>query len=138
MVFSYYSNVTNGKLQNNVSQQIANHLKQFNGKRVEIKIQKLKSTRSVQQNRLWWLYVDILHKELGYHKEEMHEILKFKFLKKELVNESTGEILTYIGSTAKLSKSEFIELVDRLIQWSAETFNIILPLPNEQTELSYD
>ena len=135
MKLTYYSNVTNGKLQKNVSQIIASELNHFDGKRVEITIQKLKSSRSIQQNRLWWLYVTILAKELGYNKDEMHEICKYKFLKKEKVDEKTGEVFQYIGSTAKLGKGEFVELMDSLIRWSAETFNIVLPLPNTQTEI---
>jgi len=136
MKLEYYSNVSeDGKLQKNVSQKIANELKYFANKRVEITIQKLKSTRSLQQNRLWWLYVTIIAKDVGYTKEEMHEILKFKFLKREKVDEKTGEIFEYIGSTTKLNKSEFSDLISDLIQWAAQNFNLVLPLPNEQTEL---
>lgn len=132
---TYYSNVNDGRLQSNVSKSIALELKQFEGKRVEINIQKLKSTRSCQQNKYWWCIVSILSKEIGYTKDELHEILKFKFLKKEKVDEKTGEIFEYVGSTAKLSKTEFAEIVDGLIQWSSETFGVSLPIPNEQTEL---
>lgn len=135
MKLTYYSNVTNRKLQKNVSQIIASELNNFEGKRVEITIQKLKSSRSIMQNRLWWLYVTILANELGYSKDEMHEICKFKFLKKEKIDEKTGELFQYIGSTATLGKGEFVDLVDSLIRWSAETFNIVLPLPNTQTEI---
>lgn len=135
MKLTYYSNVADGHLQTNVSKSIKSDLGAFNGKRVEITIQRLKSTRSAQQNRLWWLYVGILSKEIGYSKDEMHEICKFKFLKRESVNKKTGEIFEYIGSTTKLSKSDFADMVNDLIQWSAETFNINLPLPSEQTEL---
>ena len=137
MKLAYYSNVKDGKLQKNVSLQIAEEIKHFEGKRVEITVQKLKSTRSTQQNRLWWLYVTIIAKEIGYDKNEMHEILKFKFLKKEKVDERTGEIFEYIGSTAKLNKSDFADMVTDLIRYAAETFDIILPLPGEQSEMNY-
>lgn len=137
MKLTYYSNVKEGQLQKNVRLQIAEELKHFEGKRVEITIQKLKSTRSLQQNRLWWLYVTIIAKEVGYSKEEMHEILKFKFLKREKVDEKTGEVFEYIGSTTKLNKTEFADMVTDLIRFAAETFNIILPLPGEQSEMNY-
>ena len=135
MNLNYYSDVKNGKLQKNVSLKIASELKQFEGKRVEIKIQKLKSTRSQQQNRYWWAIVTILSNEIGYTKEELHDILKFKFLKKSKVVEGTGEILEYLGSTAKLNKSEFADLTTDLIRWSAETFNVVLPQPGEQLDI---
>jgi len=137
MKLTYYSNVKDGKLQKNVSLQIAEEIKHFEGKRVEITIEKLKSTRSNQQNRLWWLYVTIIAKEIGYDKSEMHEILKFKFLKKEKVDEKTGEVFEYIGSTAKLNKTDFADMVNDLIRYAAETFDIILPLPGEQSEMNY-
>lgn len=135
MILHYYSNVNGGKLQKNVRIQIANELKEFNGKRIEIKIQKLKSVRSQQQNRYWWAIITILAKEIGYTKNEMHEILKFKFLKRSKIVESTGEVLEYIESTTKLNKSDFADMTSELIRWSAETFNVILPIPGEQTDL---
>lgn len=136
MQLKYYSNVSNeGKLQKNVSEKIALELKEFSGKRVEITIEKLRSTRSSRQNRLWWLYMTILSKEIGYTKDEMHEICKFKFLKREKVDEKTGEVFEYIGKSSKLTKSEFADMTTDLIRWASETFNIILPLPDEQMEI---
>ena len=132
---TYYGNVVNGQLQKNTFEKMVSEFGCFNNQRVEITIQKLKSSRSIMQNRLWWLYVTILANELGYSKDEMHEICKFKLLKKEKIDEKTGELFQYIGSTATLGKGEFVDLVDSLIRWSAETFNIVLPLPNTQTEI---
>lgn len=133
-----YSNVVEGRLQQNISKLIKYQLPGFNGSRVHIVIDKVKSKRSVQQNRLLWLYYGILSKELGYHSDEIHEIVKYKFLKREKFDEKTGECFDYIGSTAKLNKTEFGELVDRLIQWSAETFSIVLPLPNTQIDIDLE
>lgn len=135
MALTYYSVVKDGRLQRNVSQKIANELKEFEGKKVEVRIQKLKSKRSDQQNRYWWAIVTILSNELGYTKDELHEILKFKFLKRSKVDEKTGEIFEYLGSTATLNKTEFSDMTSELIRWSAETFSIVLPIPGEQMDL---
>lgn len=135
MKLTYYSIIRDGKLQKNVSLQIKNELNHFEGKKVEITIQKLSAKRSDQQNRLWWLYMNILSKELGFTKDEIHDICKFKFLKMEKVDEKSGEIFEYLGSTAKLNKMEFADLINELIRWVAETFSIILPLPNEQRDI---
>lgn len=134
----YYSNVFNGKLQLNVSQLIAKELPEFEGKRVEITIKRLRSKRSLQQNRLWWLYVTIVSNELGYDKDEFHEIAKYKLLKREKVNEATGEVFTYIGSTAKLNKSEFADLVSDFQRWVSESFSIVLPQPGDMFELQFE
>lgn len=136
MKLDYYSNVdNNGLLQKNVSAQFLNDLNHFKNKKVHITIDLLKSKRSEQQNKYWWAVVTILSKEIGYTKNELHEILKFKFLKRSKIVESTGEALEYIESTTKLNKSDFADMTSELIRWSAETFNVILPIPGEQTDL---
>lgn len=135
MKLNYYSDVKNGNLQKNIKELIAKELLHFEGKRIEITIEKVSSRRSKQQNRLWWLYIKIISDEIGYNKDELHEIAKFKFLKKEAVIEQTGEIMEYIGSTAKLNKSDFAELVNNLQRWAAETFNIVLPDPEDQFKM---
>lgn len=109
-------------------------IKRFEGKDIEIVIQKKRNVRSLQQNKLWWLYVTILSEELGYEKDEMHDILKFKFLKRERVVEKTGEIIPYLESTTRLTRTEFADVVDAVIRWAAE-MNVILPSPNEQLSI---
>lgn len=135
MKHKYFANVTNGKIQKNVSLLIKQTLTEFEGKGIVITIEKKKSTRSAEQNSLYFLYVEILAKELGYTKDEMHEIIKFKFNRKHKVNEKTGEVLEYIGSTTSLSVSEFTEYLDSLRIWASEMFNVYLPLPDEQLEI---
>lgn len=136
MKLEYYSDVKGGNLQTNVRKKIAEELKQFEGKRVQVRIEKLKSKRSIQQNRYWWLAMTILGNELGYSKEETHEIMKFKFLKRERVIEKTGEILEYIESTTKLGKSDFADMVTDMVRWAA-SMGIIIPLPGEQLETDF-
>ena len=131
----YISNVKDGKLQSNVRAQIASELGHFNDKRVEISIKRLSAKRSDRQNRLWWLYMTILAKEIGYTKDEMHDICKWQFLKREKVNEKTGSLFYYTLSTTQLNKLEFADMVTELQHWSLLEFDIKLPLPEEQTQL---
>ncbi len=127
----YYTPIKEGRMSKNVVEKIAKEIHAFNDKKVEIRIRQLKSRRSDQQNRYWWAITTIMSKELGYEKNEMHEILKFKFLKKEKHDENSGEIYEYIGSTAKLNKTEFADMTSELIRWAAG-MNIVLPIPGEQ------
>ena len=133
--FTYFSDVKGGRLQLNISKRIKEDLSAFEGKRVEINIARKKSKRSNQQNRLMWVYATILADEIGMSKNEVHEILKYKFLQKEEMKEKTGEVLKYIGSTTTLTKSEFIDLIDNVIRWAAEFFNVVLPAPNTQIDM---
>ena len=131
----YQFHVTDsGELKIHNKSELLESVKMWKGKTGTVTFEKKKSIRTIQQNRLWWAYVTIIANELGYRKNEMHEVLKFKFLKSELVNEKTGEVFEYLRSTTALTKSEFGELVDSMIQWASE-MNIILPTPNQQLEL---
>lgn len=69
--------------------------------------------------------------------EDAHETLKFLFLKKCIPNENTGEAIEFIGSTAKLTTTEFNLFIDQIIMWAAEFLGIQIPLPNEQMQLNY-
>jgi len=98
----------------------------------EVVLKKKTRSRSLQQNRWWWLCMSILGEQLGYRREEMHEVCKMKFLKRELVDTKSGEVFEYLKSTTELTTTEFSELIESVIQWSAEQFQIVLPMPGEQ------
>ena len=131
----FFTDIKGGRMQTNVVKQIQSVLHSFEGKRISIKLDKIKSSRSHQQNKYYWVCVTILSQEIGYEKNELHEILKYKFLTKEKVDEKTGECYNFVGSTTKLNKTEFGEFVAELQRWSSQTFNVVLPDPNEQVML---
>jgi hypothetical protein len=138
MKFEYFSEVNEGKLQPSISKAIGVDLKHFEGKRVHLTIEKQKSKRSHQQNKYWWVCMTILSQDIGYTKEEMHELAKFKFLKREKVIEKTGEIMEYIESTTKLNKTDFADMTSELHRWASESFGIVLPVPGDQFEMFND
>lgn len=109
-------------------------LENHEGKDVYISITVPKSKRSDQQNRYYWgVVVKILSDELGYFSDEMHELLRIKFLKRELV---LNEVIYTIGSsTTKLSTKEMEEYLEDIRRWAAIELNILIPLPNE---IDYD
>lgn len=127
--------VKDGKVFFRNQNQIYKDIIQSGWNEFEVTICKKSKHRSSQQNRWWWACVTVLSNELGYTKDQMHEICKYKFLKRELVDEKTGEVFEYLKSTTELTTTEFSTLIESLIQWSNETFNCKLPMPNEQLEL---
>lgn len=164
MKATFFSTVKDGKLQKNTTLNILQELAHLEGKRVVITIEKQKSSRSLEQNKLYWVYITILAKELGHNKDEMHELVKYKFLKLKrfisivngksvilaledgiYVDVNTGEIYDIekvepyekIGSTTTLTKSEFIDFIENLITWAKDFLNITLPSPNEQQTINY-
>jgi hypothetical protein len=102
------------------------YLQPLNGQRVEVIIRKPKTSRSTLQNSYYFgVVVEILAKELGYDKDEIHEILKYKFL------QSNAMGMPYVKSTTKLSTGEFEDYLEKIRRWAAEFLNINIPLPNE-------
>jgi hypothetical protein len=100
-------------------------LVKLEGKDIIFTILENKDYRTNSQNKLWWRYMDILSADLGYSKDEMHDICKLKFLKRERFED--GIKVEYLKSTAQLTKKEFNKLVDEVIIWAAQTFSINLP-----------
>lgn len=135
--FIYISNgtITNKKAIRNVFEGLKDG-------RYLVKIESNK-TRSSPQNRYYFGCVLPLVKdgliEIGYREisnnEQVHELMKFMFLKKNIVNEITGEVIETVGSTTGLSTIEFNEYIDRIAQFSAEMLGVVIPEPNSQTEL---
>lgn len=136
MKLELITNIKGGKMQPKHARMLLDYMATLDGKAVHITIDKHSGKRSHRQNALWWVYVTILANEIGYNKNEMHEILKMKFLKKQKVDEKTGECFEYLKSTTELNKTEFGEMINSLVQWAAETFNVVMPLPETQLEIN--
>lgn len=66
--------------------------------------------------------------------EMVHEMLKNKFLKKDVANEE-GQFITIVQSTASLSTVEFTEFIEQIQQWAAEFLGIVILSPGEQSEM---
>ena len=56
----------------------------------------------------------------------MNQLIKYKFLKKDVVNEK-GQKEVRLMSTTTLSKKEFSQLMENIYFWANDTFNIVLP-----------
>tara|TARA_R100000152_G_C6777993_1_gene208288 strand:+ start:2205 stop:2600 length:396 start_codon:yes stop_codon:yes gene_type:complete len=118
-----YGRVKNGKLISSLNEK---SLKIFDGQEVEIRIRVRSNNRSNEQNSLYWKWVDILSNDLGYTKTEMHELIKYKFLKREYKNKD-GETNVVIKSTSTLTIKEFNDFMNDILYWSNNTLEISLP-----------
>lgn len=141
---TFFSNVSGGKIQANTSQQIKDLLPYYEGKRVEITIQRLKSKRSDQQNRYLHALFTIFKNELNalgneFSMQQVKDLCKLKFAKVEMINTQTGEVMgERIKGTSEMNKTELNEFIENIIRWAAEYFSITLPYPNETTTLNFD
>lgn len=111
------------------------YCQQFEGKEVDIEIEKAKRKRSNPQNSyLWGVCYKLISDHTGYEIDEVHEMCKAKFnpKMKEIANKKTGEIETiqYSGSTTKMTTVEFMDFVAQIQRFFAP-LGINIPDPNQ-------
>jgi hypothetical protein len=100
--------------------------------RVELKENKGK--RSLNENAYYWgVVVAIMSDYTGDTPDDMHEILKYKFLKTVLV--FGGEEIVVPGQTSALTTKEFEEYLDRIRIFALTELDVKIPLPNEFLEV---
>lgn len=103
-----------------------------------ITIEKLFRQRSINENAFYWgPFMDdeiLVLRQAGWifaNKDELHEWNKKTFNQKEIINEQTGEIDTYAGSTRDLETFNFEDYLEKIRIKFREMFNAKLPYPNE-------
>jgi hypothetical protein len=97
-----------------------------------IGIKKNRQARSLAFNRYYWsVVIPYLALEIGYTKEEMHDVLRRMFLSYEKKNEMTQSVDVFLISTTKLDNVQFNEYVEKIRIFAMEQLSIYIPLPNE-------
>ena len=121
-----FGTIKNGKLILNNERRFNDNLNIFEGEEIEIRIKVRTNNRSNEQNSLYWKWINIMSEETGFTKEEMHELIKYKFLKRTSINNNGVEEVK-LKSTTTLTVKEFTKLMDDILYWSNNTLNINLP-----------
>lgn len=106
------------------------------GKQWVVTIKRYRKQRTLPQNALMWKWYTIIGNELGYTKDEMHDVLREKFLPWEEV-EICGVKKKKLTSTSDPSftttmEAEYLNHIDR---FAAQELGILLPHPEDN---SYD
>ena len=111
-------------------------VKRFEGKDVEIVVQKKRSRRSQMQTRDYWgVCVSMVRDrfiELGNDctKDDVHCFLKSQYLFTETLIDD--EVIRIPKGTSALSKSDFSEFISKIQKFASETLDIYIPDANEQ------
>ena len=138
------STVTNCRLSANATKLIRKSIEGFEGKKVLITVERFSGKRSNQQNKYIHVMFSILTEglnELGneFSMLEVKEMMKYKFAKCEVINESTGEVIgERIKGTSEMTKLELGSFIDNVVRYALQEFNIVIPLPNESIEIDYE
>jgi hypothetical protein len=122
----FRANIKKGKVVFDNVESFNNYLIPFEGKEVDVVVKKRKKSRTNPQNAYYWACIVAIPAEhFGYTQDEMHEAMKFMFLKKQ----EEGKPLT-VRSTTSLSTIEFSEYVEKCRQFCAEE-GLYIPDPDE-------
>lgn len=135
-----YGFVKNGELKILNRKRFDAEIKSFPDCEVEIVVKK-KGRRSSQQNRYYFGVVlkeiQLRLRELGTDTEieTLHEWCKLKFNAERVVVPETAEVIEVGKTTTEMNKEEFINYLDKIIEWAASSLSIYIPPPNTQTQM---
>ena len=131
MIPKFLTSIHKGKLKpfsDGIRTRFGMYLATLEGKQVEVTVREYKSQRSNPQNSYYFgVVIRILCDHTGYTREEMHEALKFKFLR---IPGENGLPDTCI-STTKLNTKQFEAYLSEVRQWAGQELGCFIPQPNE-------
>lgn len=102
------------------------YLKENHGK--EFRIELLVRTRSMSQNNLYWMYLDLIERETGNNANDLHEYFRRALLAPKTLKVMNKEIKVPM-STTELNKVEFSDYMEKIC---AETG---VPIPDTENYL---
>jgi hypothetical protein len=92
-----------------------------------------KSSRSLEQNKLLWKWLDIVRMHIAdsggelFTAEELHEFFKAKFLESRVV-EINGEAIRCRATTTKLNTKQMTDYLTHIERHAAQSLHLILPM----------
>jgi len=123
---TFSGHIVQGEIMLDDKQAFARMVKLLEGKRVSLQLGKQVNKRSNPQNAYYWgCVLKTLGDHLGYTSDELHDVMKFKFL----CVDRDAEVPRF-RSTTSLSTLEFNEYLERIAQFAAE-LGCYIPEPNE-------
>lgn len=128
MTKKHFGIVKQGKFIPDDREQFTQAFKPLEDTRVEVTVQKYRKSRSLQQNAYYWgVLIDILANYTGYEPDEMHDALRWQFLR---VHRGNG-LPDTVKSTTALTTAEFEEYLEKVRRWAATDHSVYVPEPNE-------
>ncbi|WP_442577838.1 hypothetical protein ACSBOB_20035 [Mesorhizobium sp. ASY16-5R] len=93
-----------------------------------VEVKPHRRSRTVEQNRLYWMWVHVVADYTGYDEQELHLLLRERFLGYEPI-EIHGKTVHTLKSTTELTVRQFTEYLNRLGRL-AYYLDIVLPYPD--------
>lgn len=100
-------------------------------KQYTVEIKQKREKRTIDQNSLYWLWLNCIMDETGTHRDELHEYFKSKFLGSD--QRKVFDTIFFIPrSTTQLDAKEFTAYLERVRQFAAVELSITLPDPKDR------
>lgn len=140
------TNVVNGNLKRN-REQIKRAIESFEGKEITITFAKAKKYRSNNQNSYYWgVCIPLVQSGLkeatgeyfGTNNIHYDILLKMFAPELEIVNKSTGQIMTRQISSSDMTTTQFLEFIMEVQKWASEFLGINIPDPNEEILINFE
>jgi hypothetical protein len=99
------------------------------GEEFELRIRKVKDSRTAKMNNLYWLWMSDLSEFSGYTKTELHNYFKKELLCVE--SKVNNQTILNCESTADLSIKDFSNYLKQVTRLSAQNFSFVLRDPEQ-------
>jgi hypothetical protein len=84
----------------------------------KVQVTERKPIRNLSQNDKYWAILEGLSDHLGYTKDELHELLKYKYLK--YAKEIAGQPVVVVPSTSDLDTAQFAEYIENVLSFAQQ------------------
>lgn len=139
-----FGGVESGKLKLSLRKQFDKDIRQFEGKRVQLTIQKAKKIRSNNQNAYLWgsVYVEAAHGfvdagNIGFTPNDAHHFFRDRFKPsfKDVVIPKSGEVVK-LATTTTASTTELMTYIEQISLFCAEWLGVAISPPSEILSLN--
>jgi hypothetical protein len=107
----------------------------WHGDPIELSWRKWRDHHSRSQQALYRIWCRHLGKVFGYDEDDVHDLLRYKFLGHEPL-EIGGEVVPRLVSTTSLRKPEMCEYMMQVEVWTLD-LGIQLPMPEDNEYMKY-
>ncbi len=136
---TYYGTVENGILKISNRKMYEKDISQYEGKRMELTIQKAKKKRSTVQNAYLWAVCYPMAKhgfeeigEIGIDIDTIHRFFKDRFSDeyKQVVSPISGEVITLQKTTTTMSTTQMMTYIEQVAKFCSDFLGIVIPPPD--------
>jgi len=111
------------------SEQLKGAIRNLSNGEYAVEISEWKDDRSLRQNALYWKWLGIIGNEIGYHKNEMHEIFLEKFAPIKTMRNLEGKPVQKPTRTSEMKVEQMSDYMTAIDRFAAQELNINLPRP---------